>query len=157
MSQRKLNHLSDRRHLFPASTNIIVPHIVQLFLIFTVDRLSLRVKHSIRCHNSELFGLCRNDLELDGLEIAANQEKVALLDGPVCVFEVGDEVGFGEITLDALNSIRKGQDVDFGQIGDISSSPDLHHISEPDPEILPDGLIHPDLALFQLVIDEGDH
>jgi len=156
VSQRELNHFSDGGHLFPASTDIIITHIIQLFLVFTVDRLSLRVKHSIRCDNTELFGLCRDDLELHRLEIAANQEKVALLDGPVCVFEVGDEVGFGEIALDALNSIRKGQDVDFGQIGDISSSSDLHHISEPDSEILSDGLIHPDLALFELVIDEGD-
>lgn len=157
MSERKFDHFSNGCHLFPASTNIIVSDIVELFLVLTIDRLSLRVKHSVRCNNTELLGLSRYDLELDWLEIAANQEQIALLDRPICVLEIGDEVGLGEIALDALNGIRKGKHVDFGEIGDIASRSDLYNVSESDSKILPDSLIHPDFAIIELVIDKRNH
>jgi hypothetical protein len=157
MSERKFDHFSNSSHLFPASTNIIVSHIVELFLVLTIDRLSLRVKHSIGGNNTELLGLSRNDLELDWLEIAANQEEISLLDRPICVLEVGDEVGLGEITLDAFNGIGKGKHVDFGEIGDIAGRSDHYNVSESDSKILPDSLVHPDFGIIELVIDERNH
>ena len=98
MPEGKFDHFPDAGHLFPAASDIIVPDIVEFFLVFPVDGLALGVEHGVGCNNTELFGLSSDYFELDGLEVASDNEKVAFLDGPVGIFEVWDEVSFSEVT-----------------------------------------------------------
>lgn len=156
MSEWQFDHFPDGGHLLPAASDVIVSHVVQLLLVFAVDGLALSVEHRVWCHNPELLWLGGDDLELHWLEVSPHDEEVTLLDGSVCVFEVGDEVGLGEVALDALNCVGERQDMDFGQIGDVSCGADLYDVTESDSEIFADGLVHAYFAFFELVIDEGD-
>lgn len=107
MSEGKLNHFSNSSHLFSASSNIIISDIVEFLLIFTINRLSLGVEHSVGCNDSEFFWLSCHNFEFNWLEVASHKEEVALLDGTVSILEVWDEIGLGEVTLDAFNCVRK--------------------------------------------------
>lgn len=157
MSERKLDHFSNGSHLLSASSDIIITNIVKFFLILTVNWLTLRVEHSVRCNNTELLGLSCHNFELNWLEVPPDEEEIALLDGSVRVLEVRDQIGLGEITLDALDSVRQWKYVDFCEVGDVASRPNLDNVSETHSKILADGFIHSDLALIQLVIDERDN
>ena len=94
--------------MFSASSNVIVSDIVKFLLIFTINGFSLRVEHSIGCNDSKLFWLSGYNFELNWLKVASDKEEVALLNGAVSIFEVGDEICFGEITLDAFNGVGEG-------------------------------------------------
>jgi hypothetical protein len=157
MSEGKLNHLSNGGHLLSASTDIIISDIIKFFLIFTINGLSLRVEHSIGCDDSELFRLSSNDFELNWFEVTSSEEEVALLDGTVGILEVWDEISFGEITGNALDSVREGQYVNFGKVWDITSSSNLNDISKANSEIFTHCFIHSDFSLIQLVINECDN
>lgn len=47
--------------------------------------------------------------------------------------------------------------MNFGEIGDFSCGFDLYDVAQPDPEILPDGFVHSDFAIFKLIVDKGHH
>lgn len=94
--------------MFSATSNVIVSDIVKFLLIFTINGFSLRVEHSVGCNDSEFFWLSCHNFELDWLEVASDKEEVALLDGAVSILEVGNEICFGEITLDAFNGVGEG-------------------------------------------------
>ena len=98
MPEGKFDHFSDAGHLFSASSDIIISDIIQFFLVLSVDGLALGVEHSVGCNNTEFFRFSGDYFELDGLEVASDNEKVTFLDGSVGIFEVWDEIGFSEVT-----------------------------------------------------------
>lgn len=155
MSKRQFNHLPNLSHLFTASSDIIVSHIVKFLLVFSVYRLAFGIQHSAWRYNSELFGFSCYYLEFYGFEAASHEEKVSLFDRSVGVFEVRDKVGFGEVTLDTLDGIIKWKDVYFGEVGDITRSLDLNNISESHPEVLSNSFVHPYLSILKFVINKS--
>lgn len=157
MSEWKFNHLSDGSHLFSASTNIIVSDIIELFLIFTINGLSLGIEHSVWCDNSEFFGLSCHNFELNWLEVASDKEEIALLDWTIGILEVGNEISFGKITSNAFNCVSKWQYVDFGEVWNITCSSNLNDITKANSKILSHCFIHSDFSLIQLVINECDN
>ena len=157
MSERKLDHFSDGCHLLSTASNIVVADIVEFFLVFSIDGLSFSIEHGVGCNDTEFLGFSGDNLELDGLEVAPDDEKVSLFDGAVGVLEVGDQVGFGEVTGNALNGVLEREDVDLGQIGDVSCRFDLHNIAQTDSEVFADGFVHSDFSLLELGIDQGNH
>ena len=94
--------------MFTASTDIIIANIVEFFLILSVNGLTFSVEHGIGCDYAELFGLGGDYFELDGFEVASDDEEVSFFDGTVGIFEIWDEVGLGEITRNSLNCVLKG-------------------------------------------------
>ena len=157
MSQRKFDHFSNGSPLFSASSDIVIADIIKLFLILAIDWLSFSVEHGVRSNYSELFGLSCYNFELNWLEVSSNDEKISFLHWSVSIFEVRDEVGFCEISLNALDGVCKGQDVDFGEIWDISCCSDLHNISKSYSEVFADCFVHPDFRVFELVINQSDN
>jgi len=157
MSERKLNHLSNLSHLLSATSNIIITNIIKFFLIFPIDRLSFGVKHSAWCNDSEFFGLSRNYFKLYWLEAASDAEEIAFLDWPVSILEVGDEIGFGEVSLESLDCISKWKHVNFGEIWDVTGRLDLNYISESHSKILPDSFVHSNLSFIEFVINKCDN
>ncbi len=157
MPERKLNHFSNSSHLLPAAPNIVISHIIKSLLFLPVYGLSLGIEHSVGSNDAELFGLRGDNFELDRLEAAADDEEVSLFDGAVGVFEVGDEVGLGDVAGDALNGVPERQDVYFGEVGDVACGFDLHNVAQTHSQVFSDGLVHADFAVVELVIDEGHH
>ena len=131
MPEWQFDHLSDGSHLLSASSNIIISNIIQLFLIFSVDWLSLCVEHSIRSHNTEFLGLSCDNLELNWLEIASDNEKVSFLDGSVGILEVWNEESFCEVSCNSFNGVLERKNMNFGEIWDISGSSNLNDVSQP--------------------------
>ena len=74
MPQRKLNHFSNSSHLLPAAPNIVISYVVKFLLFLSIYGLSLGIEHSVRCNNTELFGLSGDDLELNRFKAAADDE-----------------------------------------------------------------------------------
>ena len=97
MPERQFDHLPNGGHLFPAASDVVIAYVVELLLVLAVDRLSLGVEEGVRCDDAVLFGLSGDYFELYGLEVAADDEEVSLLDGTVGVLEVRDDVGLGEV------------------------------------------------------------
>jgi len=157
MPQRQLDHFSDCCHLLPAATNVVVANVVQLLLFFSVDGFSFSVEYGAGRHYAVLFGLSSYYLELHRLETSSHVEEVSLFDWSVGVFEVGDEVGFSEITGNALNGVSEWENVDFGEVGHISCRFDLDNVSQTDPQVFSDGFVQSYFAVIQLVINEGHH
>ena len=132
MSEGELNHLSNLCHLFSASSDIIVADVIEFFLVLAINGFSLGVEHGGGCDDTKLFGFCGNDFELYRFEVAADDEEITLLDWSVSVFEVGYEVGFGEVTTDSFDGVSEGQDVYFSKIGYLSGWFDLYYVTESD-------------------------
>ena len=153
MSEGKFDHFPDTCHLLSATSNIIITNIVEFFLVFSIDGLAFSVEHSIGRNDTELFGFSCHDFELDGLEVASDNEKVSLLDRSVGVLEVRDQECFGEITSNAFDGVFKREDVNFSEIGDISSSFDLHNIAESHSKIFTNGFVHSDFSFLEFGID----
>jgi hypothetical protein len=95
MSQRQLNHLTNSRHLLPATANVVITNIVQLLLIFTTNRLTFGIEHSIGSNNTKLFRLSGHNFEFHWLEITSHHKQVTLLYGPVGILEIGYQIRFG--------------------------------------------------------------
>jgi hypothetical protein len=74
--------------LFAASTDIIVAYTVKLFLVGTLDGLSLVKQHGVGGHNTELAGVHLNYLELYSLETSSHKERVALSHRSIAVLGV---------------------------------------------------------------------
>lgn len=105
MSQRQFNHLPDLRHLFPATSDIVVTNVIKFLLIFSVDRFAFCVEHSAGSYDSELLGLSCNYFELNGFEAASDDEEVSLFDRTIGILEIRYQVSFGEIALYALGGV----------------------------------------------------
>ncbi len=143
--------------MFSAASNIIIADIIKFFFVFSIDRFSLSVKHSAWGDDTELLGFSCNYFKLHRLEATSDTEEVSFFDWSVSVFEVGDEVGFGEVTLEAFNCVCEGEHVDFGQIWNVSGRFDLDNISESHPKIFSDGFVHSNFPIFEFVINESDN
>ena len=153
MSEWKLDHFSDGCHLFPATSDVIVADVVELFFVFPVDGLSFSIEHGVGCNDTEFFGLSGDNFELDGLEVASDDEEVSLLDGAVGILEVRDQVGFCEVTGNALDGVLEGQDMNFSKIGYVSCGFDLHDVAETDSKVFTNGFVHSDFSLLEFGID----
>lgn len=46
--------------------------------------------------------------------------------------------------------------MDLGEVRDLAGGADLHDVAQADAQVLPNHFVHSDLAVLQLVIDEGD-
>lgn len=157
VAEGQFDHFSDGGHLFAAASDIVVTNVVEFLLVLTVDGFALSVKNGVGRNDAVLLGFGGNNFELYGFEVASDDEEVSLFDRSVGVFEVGYEVGFGEVASDAFDGVADGEDVYFGEVGHLSGRFDLHDVSEADSEVFADGFVHADFALFQLVVDECDH
>ena len=156
MSQRKLNHLSDQRHLFSATSDIVISNFIKLLFVFSVDRLSFGEKHCIRGYNTELFGLCSDYLEFNRFEISSYNKEISLFYWPISILEIWNQIGFGKISSETFNGILQREDMDFSEIWDFSGRPYLDNVTQSDSEIFSDGFVHSDFSLFNFIIDEGD-
>jgi hypothetical protein len=91
--------------LFSAATNIIITDLVEFFLVFSVNWLAFGVEHGVRGNNTKLFGFSSDNFKLYRSEASPYQEQIALFDWSVGILEVGYEISFCEISLQALNGI----------------------------------------------------
>ena len=114
MSQWKFDHLSDKGHLLSATSNVVITDFIELLLILSVNRFSLSKKHSIRGYDTPLLWLCCNYFKLDWLEISSYYEQIALLDWPISVFEIRNQVSFGQVASNTFNGVLQRKDVGFG-------------------------------------------
>jgi len=105
MAKRKFYHFSDEGHLLSASSNIVITYIVKLLFVLSVDRLSFSIEHGIGSDDSELFRFSGYDFKLYWFEVVSDHEKISLFDRSIGVFEIGYEIGFGEIACDSLNGV----------------------------------------------------
>lgn len=108
MSEGKFNHFSDGCHLFSASSDIIVADIVEFFFVFSIDGLALCVEHGVGSNDTELLGFGGDNFELDGFEVASDDEEVSFFNGSVGILEVWYQVGFCEVTGNALDGVLEG-------------------------------------------------
>ena len=74
MSEGKLDHLSDKGHLFSTSTNIIIANLIKFFLIFTIDRISFGIEHGAWSNYSKIFRLGGHYFKLNRFEISSDNE-----------------------------------------------------------------------------------
>lgn len=153
MSEGKFNHFSDGCHLFSASSDIIVADIVEFFFVFSIDGLALCVEHGVGSNDTELLGFGGDNFELDGFEVASDDEEVSFFNGSVGILEVWYQVGFCEVTGNALDGVLEGQDMDFSKIGYVSCRFDLHDVAETDSKVFTDGFVHSDFSLLEFGID----
>lgn len=110
VTQRKLNHLADLSHLFPAATNVIVANLVEIvLLILALNRLSLAVDDCVLCDDTILRRIYLNNLELDLAHATADNKQIALSDRSVCFSEVGCEENIEERAGDTLDCVSDGQ------------------------------------------------
>ncbi len=100
------------------------------------------------CYNTILLGFCGYNFEFDWFEAAPDNEEISFFGGTVGILKVGDEVGLGEISCNALNGVSEREDMDFGEIGDLSCWFDLYNVSKSDSKIFSDGFVH---AYFRVI------
>ena len=109
MSQRKLNHLTDLRHLLTAATNVIVADLIEIvLLLLALNRLTLAMDDGILSDDAVLWGIHLDHLELYLSHTTADNEKITLSDGSVSFSEVWGQEDVEERASDALNSICDG-------------------------------------------------
>lgn len=156
MSEWKFDHFTNEGELLSATTDIIVSDVVLLVLIFTFDRLSFCEKDGGWDNDTEFLWLTSNDFEFDWFERPTDHECIVLLEWSVRVSEVWNEVCRCDITSETLDAVVEGKDVDFGEVWAFGAWKNGDEIAETDSEVLSDHLVHPDLGVVKLVVDEGD-
>jgi hypothetical protein len=115
--------------LFSAASDVIVSDFIELLLIFSVDGFSFSKQHGIWGYDAKIFWFSSNNFELNWLEISSDDKEITLLYWSVCILEIRNQIGFGEITCDSLNSVLKWKNVDFGEIRDFSCRSDLDNVA----------------------------
>lgn len=111
MAERKLDQLTNLRHLFPAATNVIVSNLIQVTLfVFSLDGLSFAMDDRILCNNAKLWRIHLDDLELHLSHTTTASEGIALSDGPVGFAEVWGEEDIKQIAGKAFDGVCDGED-----------------------------------------------
>jgi hypothetical protein len=111
MSERKLDQLTNLRHLFPATTNIIVSNLIQITLfVFSLNGLSFAMDDRVLCNNTKLWRVHLDDLELYLSHSTTACEGIALSDGSVGFAEVRGEEHVKEVAGKAFDGVRDGED-----------------------------------------------
>jgi hypothetical protein len=116
--------------LLSATSDVIVADIIEFLLILAIDGFPLGVEHCIGSDYPELLGLSSHDFELYRLEVASDNEEVPFFDWAIGVFEVGYEISFSDVALEAFDRVVEWQDMYFSEVGNVSCRPNLHHISK---------------------------
>ncbi len=110
MTEGQLDQLSDLRHLFAASTDIIVANLIQVtLLIFSLNRLALSMDDGVLRNNAELWWIDLDNLEFNLPHATTHSEKVALPYRTVCFAEIWGEENVKERACKTLNSIGDGK------------------------------------------------
>jgi hypothetical protein len=105
VTEGELDHLTNLSHLLTAATDIVVADTIELFLILSLNGLSLVEKHGVGRDNAVFAGVNLDHLELNSLEATAYKEGISLTNGTVAVLEVGDEIGLSEVSGNSLDGI----------------------------------------------------
>ena len=155
MSKWKLNHLSYSCHLFSATSYIVIPNIIQFFLFFSIYWLTLSIEHSVWCDYTKILRLSSNNFELNGLETTSYNEEITFFNRSVCIFEIRNEICFIDISSNPLNGVSKWQNMNFGEIGYISSRFDNNNVTESNSKIFSYSLIHAYFSILKFVIHKG--
>ena len=107
MSERKFDKLADLRHLLTHTTDVIIPDVVEAFLILAVDRFAFAENLRIRRDDAVLRGISFNNLELDSTHAPARQERIALPHRSVRFQKVRLQVHVKQVPSHALDGITK--------------------------------------------------
>mmetsp|Transcript_34194 Transcript_34194/g.79892 ORF Transcript_34194/g.79892 Transcript_34194/m.79892 type:complete len:235 (+) Transcript_34194:493-1197(+) len=154
MSQRQLDHLSDLGHGFLASTNVIIAHVIQALLIFTLHRLTLAVDDCVWSANDELTWVHTNYLELHRPEASADKEGVALPCWSICLQVVWLQICLEQVASDAFHGVVEGQNVDALSVGHITTSMHGDDVAQANAQVLPHNLVHANLLIIKVVISK---
>jgi len=159
MSQGQFDHLANFGELLANATNVIVANVFSLFFIVAVDGIAFVEERRLRGHNTVLGRVNVDNLELNWTEATTDDEGVALLDGAVAVLEVGDEVGLGDVSCDALNRVGEGKHMNFGCIGHVvRAGVDRDDVSHTHAQVASHDLVHQDVLVVSICLlgDESD-
>mmetsp|Transcript_28442 Transcript_28442/g.80059 ORF Transcript_28442/g.80059 Transcript_28442/m.80059 type:complete len:454 (-) Transcript_28442:148-1509(-) len=156
VTQRELDHFTNLGHLLSATADIVVPHVVHLFFVFALDRLSLAVDDGVRGHDAVRGGVRLHDLEFHGVHGGSHQEEVALLDGTVGLEEVGFEVHVKEVSSHALDGVVQREDVHALSVRHVPAGGDGHDIRQAHAEVLAHDLVHSDAGAVAGLIGQHD-
>jgi len=95
-------------------------------------------------------------LEVYGPEASSDNEGVTLVDGPVCLEEVGLQEHLEPVAGQALNGVVDGQDVDPLAVLDVRALGDGDDVAETNSEVVSDDPVHADLLVGDGVVAQDD-
>mmetsp|Transcript_37429 Transcript_37429/g.76302 ORF Transcript_37429/g.76302 Transcript_37429/m.76302 type:complete len:501 (-) Transcript_37429:109-1611(-) len=156
MAQRQFNHLTDLRHLLPATTDIVVSHVIQLLLVLPLDGLALAVDDRVGSHNTVGGRVRLHHLELHGMHGTSHKEKVTLLHRAVRLQEVRLQVHVEEVSRNTLDGVVQGEDVDPLPVRHVPAGGDCHDVREADAQVLAHHLVHAHVGVVAALVSEDD-
>ena len=132
--------LQRSRKLAATSSNIIIPHLVQLFLVLSLDGLSLAVDLSVGGDHSILLGVHLHHLELHGMHGLSDEKEVTFAQRTVSLQKVWLEVDVKEVARHSLDGVINRKNVHLLAVGNVLTSRHSDHVSKSDTQILSNDL-----------------
>merc|ERR1719379_2169000 len=143
--ERQLDHFADLGHLLLAPADVVVPDIVKLLLVLTLDRFALAVNDGVGRDNAELTRVNADHLELDRAEPKPREEAVTLAHRAVRFLEIRLEVRIEDVARDAFDGVVERKHVDALAVRNVAAWADSEDVTKANAQVLPDGLVHTDL------------
>src|SRR5271170_3932436 len=112
----------EEEYLFPATTDVIITDIIQvLFLVFTIERITLAVNDCILCNDTILGRIDLDDFEFHGPHTSTDGEQITLSDGSVRFEEIWFEVDIEEGPSETFDCICDWEDGHTFRVFDVGT------------------------------------
>mmetsp|Transcript_14740 Transcript_14740/g.30439 ORF Transcript_14740/g.30439 Transcript_14740/m.30439 type:complete len:332 (-) Transcript_14740:364-1359(-) len=152
MAKRELDHFTDLRHLFPASTDVVVTDVVHLFFVLALYRVSLAVDDGVWSNDAIGAGIRFHDFEFHRMHSGSDQKQVSLFDRTVGLQKVRLQVDLEEISRNSLDGIVQGQDVNALAVRNISTGGDGDDVAQPDSQVFSNHLVHANVRVLAFFV-----